>query len=310
MTNVFIISEGDDVGGVAIALQRAFERVNPTGWTLRSMRGSNNYIDYPVDMSWDLDTFHQMWEWADIIHAMEKVQNLLYYHNPIDKPILVHHHGSIYRDNWQSFKLSVDKYNYPQIASTIDLTEFDPRVEWVPNPIDIAWMRHIKDQYAPFAVVPTYIHSPTQRWAKHSDQFDKWFRALRIPLKATDWQPWSTSLAERAKYDVYVDQLGWGYGLAGLESMAMGMPVLGGMLSSSFGKTRLLERLGYLPFWDVEAGIEKISEFNDSRVIQRTIADQGNQYVTDFHSQRRVVAKMIDVYTRLLDTWEPSDKWE
>ena len=63
------------------------------------MRGDNNYIDYPENYAWNYELFRDLWAWADVIHTMENIDNLIGLYNPPGKPIVLHHHGEIFRHN-------------------------------------------------------------------------------------------------------------------------------------------------------------------------------------------------------------------
>lgn len=310
---VFIVSEGDDVGGVAIAIQRAFERYGGPDWEIRSMRGSNNYIDYPVDLSWDMTRFLAMWEWADVIHAMEKVHNLTPYFNPPGKPLVLHHHGSIYRDSHVALDTVANAHNLVQLCSTLDLTQFNENVVWLPNPIDVSWMEHIRAQYGPSPIeergIVRYAHTPTQRWAKHTSDFIQAATQLGCQLEIIESQPWSQAIARKATCDVLLDQLAYGYGLSGLESMAMGMPVLGGATVAGV-ESGLMEQVGYLPYHraSVETLAMDLLPLNDP-AIRAEVSERGRQYVNDFHSQQVIVARLKDLWTEAADRYEPEEPW-
>lgn len=308
---VFIISEGDDVGGVAIAIQRAFERYGGPGWTVRSMRGSNNYIDYPKDLSWDPERFHELWAWADVIHAMERVHNLTPYYNPPGKPLIYHHHGTIYRDNPAAHDVVANAHNLIQFCSTIDLTEFNTEVEWLPNPIDVAWMENIRAQYRPrLEEHPVrFVHTPTQRWAKHTDDIVRAAQVLGLKLEVVEQTTWSDALARKAKADVLIDQLGFGYGLSGLEAMAMGMPIVGGTAVEGL-ESRILAEVGYLPYHRATPSTLRVDlvPLQDPS-FRAEVAERGRQYVHDFHSQQVIVDRLKRAYAEAVDRYEPEEPW-
>lgn len=307
---VFIISEGDDVGGVAIAIQRAFERHGGSDWEVRSMRGSNNYIDYPVDREWNYDEFLELWAWADVIHAMEKVHNLTPHFNPPGKPLVLHHHGTIYRDNYAALDAVANAHNLIQLCSTIDLTEYNERVEWLPNPIDVGWMEHIRHQYqaGPSGVL-RYSHQPTQRWAKHTEHFIQAVKTVHGYLELVEQSSWSHALARKATADVLLDQLSWGYGLSGLEAMAMGLAVVGGTTIPGL-ESRIMDKVGFLPFHraTVETIANDLVPLHDP-AFRSEVVERGRQYVNDFHSQPVIVARLKELYTEAVDRYEPEEAW-
>lgn len=308
---IFIISEGDDVGGVAIAIQRAFERYGGD-WEVRTMRGTNNYIDYPVDLSWDPDRFTALWDWADVIHAMEKVHNLTPHRNPPGKPLVMHHHGTIYRNAHGALDAVGNAHNLVQLCSTIDLTWFNENVVWLPNPIDVEWMQTIRHEYRPSPPgerLLRFVHTPTQRWEKHTAEFIEASTRLGIQLELVEKEPWSQALARKATGDVLLDQLSYGYGLSGLEAWAMEMPVVGGTTIEGLRGT-ILEKIGYLPYFETtEVGLLTDLIMMTDPAVRAEYAERGCQYVNDFHSQPVIVERLKELYTEAVDRYEPEGPW-
>jgi hypothetical protein len=311
---VFIVSEGDDVGGVAIAIQRAFERYGGRGWHVRSMRGSNNYIDYPKDLAWDPVRFRELWEWADVIHSMEKLHNLTPHFNPPGKPVVLHHHGTIYRDNHAALDAVANAHNLVQLCSTIDLTAFNPNVVWLPNPIDISWMEHVRAQYRPRPLEERggqvrYVHTPTQRYIKHTKEFIAAATSLGMKLEVVERVPWSQALARKALADVLLDQLAYGYGLSALEAMAMGMPVVGGVTVEGL-ESRIMSAVGYLPYHKASPGSLKMDLIPiQDPDFREEVAERGRQYVNDFHAQPVIVKRLKRLYREAVDRYEPEEAW-
>lgn len=306
---VFIISGGDDIGGVGIAIKRAFDRYGGIGWDVRAMRGANNYIDYPVDLEWDPDTFHELWAWADVIHAMEQTHNLTGLYNPPGKPILLHHHGQLYRWNTDALNAITEQHNLVTICSTIDMTALGPRVVWVPNPVDVPWMQAIRHQYkpSPDRDKVRFVHSPTAfRVEKGTDQWQAAVKATGQELRLTEGATWAQALAHKATGDVHLDQLFHGYGNSGLEAMGMGLPVLSGGFPEI--EEQIKKKVGYLPYLSSMGRVQEAVEAIQSPDLQLEVASWGRQYIHDFHAQDKVVAKLKRLYRKAMDTYDPHEE--
>lgn len=309
MPNVLIVNYGEDTGGVSIGIKRAFDRYS-TDWKIRTIRGSNNYIDYPVDQQGSIQRFPELWDWADVIHTMQKLTPVTAYRNPPSKPVVLHHHGTIYRVGHAEFDRVANDRGLVQLCSTIDLTMYNKNVKWLPNPIDIDLMQSIRRQYRP-DIGPhrmTFAHSPTVRSVKGSDVFIGASSSVGTRMVLIEKKPWLTALALKATADSVMDQLTYGYGLSGLEAMAMGMPVLGGLLDEV--RPLFISTLGDLPFLEVNKNtiVEKIKELIGSNLYW-DIVDIGNEYIHKYHSQESVVRELIGHYQTAIETYKPESAW-
>ena len=302
---VLISNAGEDTGGVAIAIQRAFERYAP-GWDVRAMRGFNNSIDYPEHYGWDLELFTELWDWADVIHTMENIDNLIAFRNPPGKPIVLHHHGEIYRWNSAHLNKVTADHNLVSMGSTIDLEAHG--TEWLPNPIDVIWMQAIRAQYKPpdRRAQLRFSHSPTaHRAAKGTDQWVPAVRRAGGEVLLIQNQPWQTALRMKASADVHLDQLFHGYGLSGLEAMAMQMPVMSG--GSSAVEEQIIAKVGFLPYHPaMDRVAEAVIEITDPATRQM-VADRGWQYVNDYHEQSKVVTRLKKLYREAVRRYDPGE---
>lgn len=308
---VFIVSEADDTGGVAIAIKRAVERTL-VDVEVRTMRGSNNYIDYPADLTWDgPERFHELWAWADVIHTMEKLTNILALVEHPDKPIVLHHHGDEYRGIRSFYQNMAAQHRIPQVASTVDMTIHDSHVTWIPNPIDTRLMAAIRSQYRPSQEPRPLIvgHNPTRRGFKGTDLLVEACDQLGIPLALTEYKPWLASLADRARCDIYFDQLLYGYGLAGAEAMAMGIPVIGGWTDAT-ARAAFTHFVPEMPLDEVRVDrpvASVLQELYHSPDRQRQYRDRGEAFVSEFHNQGKVATAFREVWRQAIDEFSPED---
>lgn len=310
MPNVFITSEADDIGGVAAAIVRAFQR-HGDEWNVTSMRGSNNYIDYPEINQWRPEQFVELYEQADLIHGMERLTNVeTAIGRRLDKPAVLHHHGSEFRDRPRYYGDWAGSRNIPMICSTVDLTRLYSGTTWMPNPIPMGWLAWFRSQYQPPADERPYRigHMPTQRHMKGTDVF---LAAMDdcadvMPLMC-EWQPWSTSLVTKAKCHAYFDQLLFGFGLSALEAWAMGLPVMTGCVDRGTIQA-MLDHWGRIPFIEVRTQGD-IADNANRLAVDPAYHDHwarvGNDFVREFHDERVVVEKLKALWGQTIDSYRP-----
>ena len=106
-------------------------------------------------------------------------------------------------------------------------------------------------------------------------------------------------LARKARADIFIDQLLYGFGLNNIECWAMGIPVVSG-LASGRGRRKGLAMWGQFPWADAtEATLEAIVEHLVTDPDWRAeLGERGRQHVQRWHSQRAVVEKTLQVYDR------------
>lgn len=297
---VLILSAEDDVGGVGVALAQALNR--HTGWSARAVHRTQNYIDYPVDILWPpglppTDEILALAEGADVLHVMERWDAVDWLPGWFERPLVMHHHGTIYRE-WQTQPLieSVRRFRALPICSTLDLTLIEPGVEWLPNPVDVDAMQAIRAAAGHDHDGLLAAHSPTDSAIKGTDAFLSAARGAGFEVDLIRRVGWAECLRRKARADVVLDQLTFGYGLSGIEAMAMGIPVVGGC--SDRGVIDLMQRtLGNLPFMLADAsalpGVMDYMRDPDARAASAAV---GNAIVREWHEESRVAARLVGIY--------------
>lgn len=301
---VLIVSAGDDCGGVAIALQQALNRY--TDWETREVHRSQNYISYPTDILWPEGTekpdgLDDLFREADVVHVMERWDAVDHYPEWTAKPLVLHHHGTIFREwNTQYLIQSAKEFRAYVVASTIDLTLLDPTIEWLPNPCDIGRMRGIRvSEYAPHDGLLS-AHSPTWRALKGTDSFVAAATAAGISVDVIEHTDWESCLHRKAKADIFYDQMTAGYGLSGIESMAMGIPTIGGcpdqrvldLMFRSWGNLPFMLATPYTLPW--------VMEFFKDPENRRASAAVSTWFVEKYHSEANVARQLVSVYEKAM----------
>lgn len=311
---VLIVSAGDDTGGVGVALARALNR--HTDWEAREVHRTQNYINYPTDILWPPGQekpsgLDDLFAKADVVHVMERWEAVQPFDGWQDKPKVIHHHGSIFRANHRALMESTATLGAVPIVSTLDLSLIDPSAEWLPNPCDIERMtgiRHSVVGYSGGAVG----HSPTNRALKGTSAFVAAMEGLTYRMELVERQPWAMALDSKARCDVIFDQLTTGYGLAGIEAMAMGIPVIAGATGELITQLgipggryliqTMAKRFGYLPFLvaDAETLRDRIVDLMTDQALAEHVAEIGSYHVIRYHDEAKVAKQLIGIYERAL----------
>lgn len=302
MPSVLILSAEDDTGGVGVALAQALNR--HTGWSARAVHRTQNYIQYPVDILWPpgLPPTQEILDLAaeaDVLHVMERWDAVDWLPGWTERPLVMHHHGTIFRE-WRTRYLndSVEQFRAYPICSTIDLTLLGPGIEWLPNPVDIGRMRQIRaESFLPHEELRA-AHSPTNAPIKGTDAFIRACQGAGFDLDLIQWTDWRSCLYRKARADLVLDQLTFGYGLSGIEALAMGIPVIGGCKDR-----RVIDLMwgtfGNLPFLLADEGsLPGMVAYMRDPEARAASAAVGHAIVREWHEESKVAARLAGIYEK------------
>ena len=302
--NVLMLSAWEDTGGIQAGLKQALERY--TDWSVRAVTRHQNYINYLPDIFWEPNTpmpdgLQDLFDAADVIHVQEQWSAVTPFAGWREKPLLMHHHGTIFRqDQTAELLRTVREYRAYTICSTPDLQLIDPSIEWLPNPCDIAYLRLLREKSRDVHVQLRIAHSPTNRYLKATDGFLAAVQGLPLEVDLIEWVTWQECLARKARADLFYDQLHIGYALSGIEAMAMGIPVIGGAYDR-----RIIDlmsaKFDYLPFLlaTPETLRDRLEHLLDPDV-QRLVASVGREHVERWHDEGRVARQLVEIYAKTL----------
>lgn len=310
MRNVLIVSDGDDMAGVNHSIKVAFDRFS-TKYRLRQVRGTDNYIHYPVDIPWmgNNTLVNQLYNEADLIHISEYPWALDGGSAPkiwekVKKPTVIHQHGTPFRSNPRRFLDIAANEGYTQIVSTIDLL-VDDSLTWVPNPVDIDLMQGIRREFYVNDGQTRIGHGPTNRAIKGTDLYLEAVKRIGTDYLLVEGLAWSRALREKARCDIWYDQLTYGYGSNGIEAAAMGIPVVGGF-ANFHDRARYIQLVGLPPI--VEADSDTLYD-----VLRDLVLDEGRRKdeahrcqatVQRVHGEAAVVALLESIYDRTIEEFE------
>lgn len=299
------------MAGVGYRLKAAFDKFS-TRYKVRSVRGTNNYIDYPSDITWMGNNIlvNRLYDEADIIHISEYPWALdggsaPKIWNKVDKPTVIHQHGTPFRNNPKQFLSIAKNSGYAQIVSTVDLLVDDSLV-WIPNPVDVDMMKKIRKEHYPKDGIFRVGQAPTNPSIKNTSNYVHAAKAIKETDEDFDYfvlsnLKWVDTLMHKAKCDLWFDQLTFGYGNNGIEAMAMGIPVMGNFMDkSNFERIKDETGMDVPLIWTEKDDIERLIRwFKNDRDGLRRMANLAKAYINEVHEESKVVERLEAVYDRI-----------
>ena len=306
---VLIISHDIDLAGVNYRIKAAFDKFSDK-YEVRQVVGEESYIKYPYDIKWmgNNTEVNDLYQKADLVHMTEHPRTLFDFSpkiwNPRKMPTVLHQHGTTFRTNMQYYLRLCEAEGWTQIVSTIDLAVSN-KVEWVPNPADIDYLRGLRrkrDTTGPDGAIHV-AHAPTNRAEKHTALFEANMIRIaaenkRVSYGIIEGQSWQTTLARKAQADLFYDQLNYGYGNNAIESMAMGIPTIGGFANQTLYGA--LPNAGFYPASQSNLGVV-FRDFISSPAHRKEWGERGLDYVSRVHEESRVVAQLERIYDETIE---------
>lgn len=214
------------------------------------------------------------------------------------KPVVLHHHGTAYRNNHQQLNDLAAALGARTIVSTVDLLDYAPAdTVWYGAPYDLDWLAtHRIPQHGDRIRI---AHAPTNRAAKHTATFLRACEGLPVDVVLIEHTPWPDALKIKGTCDVLFDQLAYGYGSNAVEAWGMGIPVISG------AAPHILERMtamwGATPFYPAtESTLRDAVEAMLDPATRQHWATVGRAHVSAHHSQAAARATLGRVYRELL----------
>jgi hypothetical protein len=306
---VYIHCPGQDTGGQAYRIKRAFDRHHPEV-AVRAMAVSPTYLAYPSDlMLYDVGTplAQRLYSEADVVHLNNSVVGLRRLGMTRDKPMVIHHHGTQFRQDHA--RLLRDAPDATHLVSTIDLETLESGTTWLPSPFDLDELAALRlREYEPSRVL-RIVHAPTDRTIKSTALLVKAVARLRarqrrVELDLIENAPWRECITRKARADIVFDQVVLGYGNNAVEAWGMGIPVVAGIDDAAVPGTRelMMERFGRLPFYEATEGtIEaRLDELVHSVALRAEYGALGQAHARRWHDDRVVADQLLRVYGSLV----------
>ncbi len=292
----------DDPAGVVARLQAAANKGEAL--RIRSAHRVTHYFEFPNDIVWTPMTepfIKELLRKADVVHLNNSFRAVSRFH--INKPMLLHHHGSMFRNNAANMLGVAKHHKMAQAVSTVDLLKPAPDVlRWLPSAYDIDELQRIgkanrRERDGRIRIV----HAPTNRALKHTDLFLSIVQKLQwdgypIDVVIVEGKTNAETLIEKAKADIVYDQIAFGYGCNGIEAWGLGVPVIAGGEPWTMHKMR--EMWGSLPFAEatektLSSVIEELVASADARA---EYAERGLAHVRKYHDERPALSILLELY--------------
>lgn len=289
-----------DPAGVAERFRIASQKVE--GLEIRSAHRTVAYFDFPQDLQWtrhNTPEILRIARLADVIHlnnsplAAQKLR--------LRKPFLLHHHGTLFRNDPQRMLDWARRARAAQAVSTVDLMRPAPELlHWLPTAYDVEELRKYRRRDY-FDERIHIVHAPTNREGKHTALFVKATDELiaeGLPLRVTivEGRTNAECLQVKGTADIVYDQLLWGYGCNSVEAWAMGIPVISGADDWTFGQMRKL--WGEAPFYRAteETLKQRIKDMVLSAKLRTEWAGIGQDHVNHYHDELPALERLIELY--------------
>lgn len=289
-----------DCGGDSWRTWKAFDRYAPD-WAYHAVTQKQNYIRYPIHRRWAAAS--RLARTVDVIHCHDGF-NTIRMVNAMRKPIVIHYHGTKFRNNPVKYLTEMRAAKAVGLAATLDLWLLAPdELEWLPAPYDLGELDTLAASTPKFGDGLLRIgHAPTDRAIKSTDALINAVERLQreglpVELVLIERRPWDECLSLKATCDVYFDQVILGYGNNAIEAWGMGIPVIAGAADATLGEYE--RRFGQVPFLQAtETSIyDALTVLTDptNRAHWATI---GRNHVQAWHDDKKIVTQLQNVYRR------------
>jgi glycosyltransferase involved in cell wall biosynthesis len=295
--NVLHLHPETDTGGQSMAGKKALEAA---GDSVRVFVDHQHPFKYQQAELWDIDLIRDAYRWADVVVIHNDPSVFPQVSDGSPKNVVVHHHGSRFRNDPDRLWQMAESIGARQVVSTIDLLLSVPRggrAEWFPQVVDVELMERMRETYRNRGDRIRVAHAPTNRQIKGTRYVVRAMRQLReADFLLVQRQPWATCLRVKASADVFVDQLLLGYGNNAIEAWAMGLPVLAG---ATYPIIERMKKEYPLPFYRTNADAlqDDIRNFVRTPRLRRVWAERGREHIDRFHAPDAWVERTRQIYS-------------
>ena len=150
--------------------------------------------------------------------------------------------------------------------------------------------------------IPVIVHSPTNRKYKGTDLIisviEKIKKEKKIEFILMENKPRSEVLQVKGRCDIAIDQVGGsmggtGYGKAGLETLAMGIPTITNMTAEY---SNWLPENPFVAANNADELYKKLSELIDDASLRKQLGELGKRWVNKYHGYKNVDSNLKELY--------------
>jgi glycosyltransferase involved in cell wall biosynthesis len=318
--NILMITDNDPAG-MAIAFTNAINRY--TKHTSRLITTAEKYgFNYEKDIHLpdieddDFDEVEQVLRDADIIH-FHVLRDENSHLGPLvirdyiqGKKMLHHHHGH------PDYILNKDAYNEKYrvrkrkvIVSTPDLLHVAENATWIPNLVPLKDVQFMPRYDRSLPCGPIRIcQSPTRKYDKHTHEFQRVLKTLRekygegIESMIIEKRPYLECLALKRKCHIVFDHMrGW-FGIASLESLSQGKPVIAGLDEWNIRCIKEFTGASDIP-WVIARSEGELLKAMDTLVadpdLRQRIGLASRRFMEESWNEQKVLKLLLEVYESL-----------
>lgn len=241
---------------------------------------------------------------ADIVHCHVSFLNTTAVTTK-RQAVVIHHHGTHFRRHVGQLTAEANNRGALVLVSNLELLTYAPDAEFLPNTVPVARYRRLVNDIRRWRVNDAtdsfrVAHSPSRREKKGTAEFLRACERLKargypITPVLIEQQPHSVSLAVKAACDAAFDSFWLGMQCSGIESAAMGLPVIAGDAQVA---ERHCQRYGYVPYTfanteeELEHQLAKLMDDSEYRAAEATrVAD----HVLEHHDESAVALRYLDL---------------
>jgi hypothetical protein len=318
--NILMITDNDPAG-MAIAFANAINRY--TEHTCRSITTAEKYgfgyekdIHLPDIEDDDFSEVEQVLNEADIIH-FHVLRDENSHLGPLvirdyiqGKKILHHHHGHPdYLINVGAYNEKYRRLKRKVLVSTPDLLQIAENATWIPNLVPLKDVQFMPRYDRSLPREPIRIcQAPTRKYDKHTQEFRRVLAALHekygngVESVIIEKKPYLECLALKKKCHIVFDHMrGW-FGIASLESLSQGKPVIAGLDDWNIQCIREFTGGTELP-WVVARTEEELLKALDNLVadaeLRQRIGVASRRFMENTWSEQKVLRLLLEVYESL-----------
>lgn len=309
----------DDLGGVA----GRFAAASSEGpLVIRSAHQATAYFDFPTDIIWskrrNQAEVQKLAEEADVIHLTNDVKAYIDLRLPrLRKPAVLHHHGTLFRNNPARLLAEAKRFHMVQTVSTIDLMRPAPDIlRWLPTAYDMDMLARVREEYRrPEDGLVRIVSAPTNRAIKSTDALEQAVRELQaeglpVELVLVEGKTWEQCLKVKATADIYFDQVKLGYGCNAVEAWGMGIPVVAGADDWTLNRMKQEWNTEILPFYEAteQTIADRLRELVQSSYLRAAVADRGSAFAYQYHAEKPALARAMELYVEAIKVRARSDE--
>lgn len=293
-----------DPGNVVYRLHTALNSTTPHASIFGRHAGDNPFAaPMQYDVGPDIEVIRSAAREADLIHCHLSYHALQQIGPPEGTPVVIHHHGTMYRRAPQILDAKDAQWAGLRLVSNLELLQYGDDLHWLPNPVPVVRYQRLRADLreTPEPGVPFLVgHSPSKPELKGTASFLEACARLQgrgVPIEPVLLQglPLAQAIAGKARCDAFFDSFWLGIQCSGLEAAAMGIPVLAGDIQV---RDAYVARLGECPYTFVEdvgaleAALDRLYADHEWRTRE---AQRVRAYVEQYHDYAAVALRYLDL---------------